>query len=242
MRFRVISDIHLEFYKNIEEVIRYIQWTDEDKDCVLLLAGDIGIPVTNTGSECPLFIEFLQEMKRRFIHVILITGNHEYYLCKRKHISMKDIDKMISTICENTGVFFLQMNSVTIEDVTIYGCALFTNLSPVHAYSMNDVKRIASRSVLNDVHQKHLKWLNEQTFTGKTIIMTHHVPMLLSNKHTGFYCDVLPQIQDQRNINYWVCGHTHDNINIDYQGTKLLSCCIGYPDELERQEPLYFDL
>jgi len=241
MKFRVLSDIHLEFYRTIEQVMSYIQWTDQDIESILILAGDIGYPLDKQRNPSSIFVDFLSEMKQRFREVILITGNHEYYIRKPLKLSMDKIDTKIREICDSLGVHFLQKDSVTIEDVTIYGCTMFTDLKLIHAKQMNDIKKVESFTNLNKIHRGHVEWLESQQFEGKTIVVTHHVPMLLENKHTGYYSDVLPKLDDGE-INYWICGHTHDNINIRHNNTTLLSCCIGYPEELEQQGPLYFCL
>ena len=46
VKFRIMSDLHLEFYTRVSQLERHIQWTDDDKNCHLILAGDIGNPLT----------------------------------------------------------------------------------------------------------------------------------------------------------------------------------------------------
>lgn len=237
-----MSDVHLEFYDSLEKVMDYITWTESDISSTLILAGDIGISITKTRKECELFVQFLEEMKRRFLNVILITGNHEYYLCKSLKLTMNKIDLHIRNICDRIGVIFLQQDVCVIDDIHIYGCTLFTKLNRVQAWEMNDVKRITSREKLNDVHQTHKEWLNSQRFEGKNIVVTHHVPMIMDNGHTGFYSNTLFDVQMKGPIDYWLCGHTHMNIDKDVGRTKLLSCCIGYPRESEKMEARYFEL
>lgn len=105
---------------------------------------------------------------------------------------------------------------------------------------MNDIVYISDRKTLNTKHSEHLEWLKSLTFCPRTIVMTHHVPT--AGNHSAFYANIIDEVKRRGNIDYWVCGHTHHNIDIMKDGTRVLSCCIGYPKELPRQRPLYFEL
>ena len=63
-----MSDLHLEFYN--DNVWKPIP-NDQDKDTVLLLAGDIGVGLSAKG--------WITEMCGRYKYVIYILGNHEFY-------------------------------------------------------------------------------------------------------------------------------------------------------------------
>ena len=70
MKFRVLSDLHLEFTDGMYD----LPVMEDEQDTVLLLAGDIGV-VRRTESYLP----FMEEMAERFLHVVSIAGNHEFY-------------------------------------------------------------------------------------------------------------------------------------------------------------------
>lgn len=243
MRFRYMSDLHLEFYNNLQKILRHIEWCDDDKDSYLLLAGDIGKIHNNKGEINKLFIELLKYLKDRFLDVIVITGNHEYYDCIHFNKSMSDVDSEYRILCRDLDIKFLQCDSIKIEDVTIHGCTLFTYVSLEDSYDMNDTHQIASREKIINVHETHKNWLKSLPIEGKTIIMTHHVPFRKSvTEHSGYYVDVINDIQTHGNINYWICGHTHNDINKTINNTKVLNCCIGYKGELKKKEVRFFEI
>lgn len=62
MRIQVISDIHLEFIKNILKI--------EPKTDYLFLAGDIGKLDLINSSQC---------LYRKFMDYVSKIGNHEFY-------------------------------------------------------------------------------------------------------------------------------------------------------------------
>jgi len=74
MLIREFSDLHQEFNPYIVEPM------SEDKDTILILAGDIHVGTTAT--------EFVRQMADSFAHVIYILGNHEFY--QNEMVSLPD--------------------------------------------------------------------------------------------------------------------------------------------------------
>lgn len=72
MKFQIASDLHLEFYKNIN-INDFFDISKIEEPTTLILAGDVGYP-THKNYEI-----FLSECSKIFKHIILIAGNHEYY-------------------------------------------------------------------------------------------------------------------------------------------------------------------
>ncbi len=73
--FQLISDLHLEMgsYFNLKAKAPY-----------LLLVGDIGYP------ESQIYKDFLKQYSKKFDKIFYISGNHEYYQCKKN--SKKSIE------------------------------------------------------------------------------------------------------------------------------------------------------
>lgn len=69
-KFKLVSDLHLEFYKEGDEVYRPPVEKD-DANTVLLLAGDIHV-----GTKA---LPWIEEMTKRYRHVVYVLGNHEFY-------------------------------------------------------------------------------------------------------------------------------------------------------------------
>ena len=97
-----MSDIHLEFLKNVSCLNSlsqkipslYSECKFDKKETVLVLAGDIGYPTTDK------YWKFIQDCSSQYYKVILIAGNHEYYNThSMKHYKFSTSDK-ISTIEE----------------------------------------------------------------------------------------------------------------------------------------------
>jgi predicted phosphodiesterase len=279
VKIRIMSDLHLEFYKHVSKLERHIQWTEDDKYSHLILAGDIGNPLTARKKKGPYnykpnghFVDLLKMFKSRFLSVTMISGNHEYYACQSHKRTMEEMDQILKTMADSVGVTFLQCNTVTIlpdkhneltKPIVIYGATLFTPVTEAHSREMNDIVYIGNRDSIVAKHEEHLAWLTSQTFSENcyNIVVTHHVP--LCGNHSGYYAGIIGPVRSAGGatdvfeplvvrfcgpIKYWVCGHTHTNIDQmvtldsanDLVGpTQVMSCCLGYPNERQIQSPVY---
>jgi predicted phosphodiesterase len=185
-----ISDIHLEFYKTLKSIPEIPVNAD-----ILVLAGDIGYPTM------PIFWDFLELQCRRFTHIILVAGNHEYYntntaISKGRILTMEEMDELIrSEIArrELANVHFLQCETIIIDDIQFVGATLWTDIPREKTVNvvetMSDYSRIfiqdektqtihtVSVEALNTLHRKHRQFLySQETRAGKTVFITHHLP------------------------------------------------------------------
>jgi predicted phosphodiesterase len=112
--FQLVSDIHLELYKDelTNSEIKNILIPSAKN---LLLCGDIGKPNTPKKSY-EIFIKYCSE---NFEHVFLITGNHEYYRSKindDKLLDIQEIDNLIANIvAQFPNVHFLNNSYYILE-------------------------------------------------------------------------------------------------------------------------------
>lgn len=213
VQFRLMSDLHLEFYPSALALYQHIEFTDRDADSYLILAGDIGYPVKYKKKlhPNPEYVDFLTRMRRHFRGVLLVSGNHEYYRCTDNGVTMEEIDQVIHDICDVTDVIYLQKNTVHIEHVVIHGCTMFSNVTATDSGKMHDCKYIAPREKLVATYNDHTHWLNqilcpqESTPTyqqshptyqqshprqkNKVLVITHHLPIVppLSTDHQSTY-------------------------------------------------------
>lgn len=135
-RIFVVSDIHLEMRKDTEDGevnIIPVTPTPENVKNYLALCGDIGNPFL------PNYKTFLERHSKLFNHILIVTGNHEYYSSNNKQRSMQQIDAEVAKIAsEFPNVTFLQEESVVIDDITFAGCTLWTAVDEGCQRTMND--------------------------------------------------------------------------------------------------------
>lgn len=144
MRIHYLSDLHLEFFKlpKVKEIIKKII----PKSPICVLAGDIGYPFQET------YEYFLIEMNKKFEHVFLIHGNHEYYqLQENSGRNMYDIvNKTKDIINKNNlnNVPFLNDNYYDVGNYKFIGGVLWSKITNPE-FAINDKYTIGNYSTEN---------------------------------------------------------------------------------------------
>lgn len=244
MKFKLLTDLHLEFYRKTIRtgvIKQYPEWTptptDEDKDTILLLAGDIDV-----GTKGKAWIE---DRCEQFQFVVYILGNHEFY--------GQDFDTVINDwtnmdMPEN----FKFLNDGVIHfgnEVRVIGGTLWTLVTdPFDMWNgrkaMSDyhvIKRNGENltvNATNNAHQLTALFIEAQLqrpWKGKTIVMTHHLPHPLcvadrfkTDSLTAYFMTDLDYIIENYDIDVWAHGHTHDNVDVTVHGTRILCNPMGY--------------
>ena len=135
-KLQYISDIHLEFRKNNIPIIEPI----EPGNTYLALCGDIGNPYL------PSYRKFMTVHSKKFVHILVVSGNHEYYTSKNKQRTINMIDMEIKTIVSGfDNITYLNMNGVIIGRTKFIGCTFWSDVSSILDEAeifMNDYKNI----------------------------------------------------------------------------------------------------
>lgn len=200
---------------------------------VLVLAGDIheGTAAVDLYADYP-------------ISVIYVHGNHE----PQGHRYPKLVSELEER-ANGTAVRFLQNEELVIDDVRFLGACLWTDyeLHPLQLESslelarrtVTDYRRIR-RSFDNQIfqpedarnHQRDtLLWLRERLdapFAGKTVVVTHHLPSILSIPQGHRVHELAPAYASSLEplvlrADLWVHGHVH--ASTDYQMGKCRVVC-----------------
>lgn len=137
MRIAVTSDIHLEF--------GHWEPINPDNADVLILSGDIlvaneiekalGDPHRILDSKGHAFMDFLVSCKQNYREVIYIMGNHEHY-----HGDYAVSSKILSKVCGDCGVHFLDKGHVKIGDITFIGGTLWTDMNKEDPHTLYAIK------------------------------------------------------------------------------------------------------
>ncbi len=187
MLFQIISDIHLEFdpsfsVKKLFNKNSIAKFTTESTtesttetttesipEINLIIAGDLGWPTD------PVYKKFLIETTKYYDNIFLITGNHEYYCCKKNNLLMPDVDQLIINIVneinsesdkinlENRGtIHFLNNQMIQHNGVWIVGSTLWTFVDDKYksfGRYMNDYNYIKNFTI-DDSNQLYLDSFN----------------------------------------------------------------------------------
>lgn len=248
MKIRMMSDIHYEMGAF------YIEEMPDDKNTVLVLAGDIGLL-----EKAYTYVDFITECCDQFKHVIFVYGNHEYYRGDWPYSHNKAVEHF--KYLEN--IHFGYEFTAVVDDVAFICSTLWTNFNNGDASSMQ-----AAKNSMNDFriirtgpkevpylrkfdpieaykfHDKTLKFMAEnithyQEEGKKIIVVTHHQPSLksINEKYIGtpdlngaYVSDLEPFILEHK-PSFWFAGHVHDSFNYFVGETNVIVNPTGYPME-----------
>lgn len=240
--FRLLSDLHAEFYPTTGELWARLDLpTEVPSEEILLLAGDIGWPVDVDGSMNPEFTTLLTAFRQRWRHVVLVPGNHEYY----PGLEIEQTEAVLQRIGAATDVHVLQKASLDLGSFRILGCTLWSEMSP-NAYGVLNDRFIKGNTYPEHIlrHHDHRTWLTRElaATTQPTIVLTHHLPTFelihpfyRSQDNTG-YATALDEliVASGKYVKLWACGHTHERAAVTLGGVPLHTNPLGYPGELRR--------
>lgn len=259
--FDLISDIHLDFYvdvrhpelkmrKRIKEFVNSILL--EEKQKVLIIAGDLG-----HYNHQNIFL--LEELKNFYEHIILVSGNHDYYLVsssvknKYKSDSMKRISEMRNNASKIENVHYLDGDIIEIDKVKYGGVgmwydfsygkfsfgksqeALFNKWKEV----MNDSQLIKGLDFFSDFKEADKeKEKLDLIIDDSDIVITHVGPEWSRIPHefkydvctSFYYFDGRPYF-DKIEDKVWVFGHAHYRNDYDMHGCRFINASLGYPSE-----------
>lgn len=233
MKLHVMSDLHLEF-SSFEPPA-----TDAD---LIVLAGDIG--KGDTG---------ISWARKAFPNkpIVYVFGNHEFYGARRREM----LQQLYAAGTRNNIQILDEDEWLAQQDyVRFLGCTLWTDFllfgEERKSLAMREGERCLSdfrviqeeenkpftpaRSV--ELYEKSLAWLKaklEEPFDGKTVVVTHHLPSMLSvverfknDMVAACFASQLDYLFGKMDL--WIHGHTHDNLDYEVNGTRILCNPRGY--------------
>ncbi|MCF6251563.1 MAG: metallophosphoesterase [Methylococcaceae bacterium] len=225
MRINYFSDVHLEFGPLIPP--------DNDAE-LIIAAGDIGI--FRQG------VDWLKTLKKP---VIYVAGNHEFYTHE-----YKETLKLLRDECAGSRIHFLENNVFNYKGIRFLGCSLWADLflegeekSAAIGKTLNDFRKIMyedqpfDQTVFTKLHHISKQWLEKQlaqSYSGKTIVVTHHAPTEWSwddstnSLKKMAYCNDLKYLFHEHEIDAWFHGHIHSPGDYRIAGARILSNPRGY--------------
>lgn len=264
MKIALCSDLHLEFAD--------VDLVNNEAADVLILSGDIMVaqdmhdhPELDSGTysnnhadlsrrqlTAKRFRDFLKRCSFQFPHVVYVAGNHEFY-----HGKYPDAYRYLKTECDKfPNVHFLEMDQITIDDVTFLGGTLWTDMNKQDPVTMHMIEKMMNdfRIIRNsereyarfsprDAVTRHMKTLRyikdvvELDVTKKYVVVGHHTPSPLSihEKYKndqvmngGYTSDLSEFILDHPQIKLWTHGHTHEQFDYLLGSTRVVANPRGY--------------
>jgi predicted phosphodiesterase len=252
MKIQLLSDLHNEFLRSSKKFPPH-QWSgtipETDAD-IIILAGDI-----DTGSNGAEWA--IMESERLCKPILYVLGNHEFYGHEYWGLKEKILNLCEGTqvFCLDSGVFML--DDIRFLGATLWtnykaDIRVPQDLAMLHVdktladhhrikiKSGDSIRRFEPENALS-IHLKELRWLKSQlaqSTDSKTIVITHHGPHAicqhpafpLNEISTAFHSN-LDDLIELSDIDSWVFGHTHANVDEVVFDTRIVSNQAGYPGE-----------
>ena len=261
MKFRIISDLHIDINAHYEDdnLLKF------DPDAFYLIAGDTSGSYTITSN----FIE------NHINQGVFILGNHEGYEADREthidtNLTKENIaDKLSRDFPLTSKVSFLENQYKEIgEDIIVVGCTLYTDFrlyedldydqtyAMNYAHSrMNDFRYVYTYGDTHETYRNvtpldYVRYFNtslnfiEETCNKfpdkKIIVVTHHAPSMRSIRGryvtdllSAAYASPLEDfIKAHDNIKLWTHGHIHNVPEYKFRNrAQVISCPFGYFNE-----------
>lgn len=242
MELKYYSDLHIEFPSNKAIVMEELA---SEKADMLVLAGDI-VPFIDMDNHD----DFFDMISKNFGKIYWVPGNHEYYYY--------DINEKGDIFSEQIRENVFLVNNITIieHDVKFIFSTLWSKILPENEItimnSLSDFRVIRNNgerftpNKFNELHTNCLKFISDELKKNdaeKTVVVTHHVPTFvnypkkyINSKINGAFTTELKDVIENSNINYWIFGHHHENVD-DFKigNTTMLTNQMGYVDYGEQK-------
>ena len=236
MKIQYASDQHLELSGNSRWIGKNPLEVAGD---ILLLAGD----VVYLGLESHIRHPFWDWCSDNFKQTLVVPGNHEYY-------GGYDVRKLGSSFSLEfrDNVKYVNNQVVSVDEVDIILSTLWAHIRIEDAFitehSINDFRRIICNgekltfSMFNQLHEESLLFLKQavkDSSTQKKVVVSHHLPshLLVEEQFRGSHLNGA-FVSEQGNwiaesdIDYWIYGHSHSNIDDAICSTKCVANQLGY--------------
>ncbi|MHA6643654.1 metallophosphoesterase [Mesorhizobium sp. A623] len=241
MRIWVFSDLHLE-YAQLHQPL------DIPEADVCVMAGDLMRAPANG-------VHWLGEHIARWMPVIFVAGNHEFYKGSIKE-SLEDGRAAAERFPD---VHFLENDFVVIDGVRFIGATLWTdyrieghqqlamhnarervNDHKLIALQRNPWKRFLPMEAVR-LHSESRLFIESALKADRdipTVVVTHHLPSMKSvaerfrgDALNAAFASDLDDLIEMQQPDLWVHGHTHDSADYRIGDTRVVCNPRGYDDE-----------
>lgn len=266
---RLASDLHLEFYlerirsgkilpSDLADII--ISSDIRDLNTHLVLAGDILLL-----KDIEIYLPFFNQLSVRFLNVIWIFGNHEWFKNKIKKERFVEIKSLLSVF---DNIHILENESIELEEYLFIGSTMWSDINHGNYLTSMDVvkasfdyKKISFKegnnySKLRPRHvsmmfKKAQEYIKSELLKYKTsdlikVVVTHHPPLReavpelyrLNPDWWSDFGDFSFDYLENNNLlpEFWLHGHIHASQIFKKGKTLILSNPYGYDDENEKDK------
>ena len=240
MKIQFVSDLHIDHWGY--GIPRPLPFGPEH------IVGDVLVVAGDVDEQIPSLVSYLNTLTEAGRPVFFVLGNHEYF----SETWMTYQTRLREVL--PPGVTLLDRNETIIDGVRFLGCTLWTNFGgsmrklrdcesgmPDYENIVKDDSwgMITGEDVLAR-HTEERAWLKtklSESFSGPTVVVTHHAPSVRSNHpglrgsriSTAFYSH-LENLIEKVQPDLWVHGHMHNSSDYRIGKTRVVCNPCGYSE------------
>ena len=245
MHASVVSDIHLEYYKNV--TLNNTEGSD-----LLILAGDIGCGISS------VLDLFIKDCCKKYNNVIYILGNHEFYgfditdVVNHWNEMSRDIENLHflnNSTCVIGGVKFIgsTLFSDTVNGLSITEELFINGLNRREISVFNDFNHIylnGRKITLNDYNVEYTKSIDfitreiNRPSDLKKVLITHYGTMMpsiedrfMGNPSRPLFVTDLSSLICNSDLDLVIHGHLHTPSDYEYFGKRVICHPYGYDQD-----------
>jgi len=245
MKIAYGSDFHFEFHDEQKMISIIDSWVFDIDTDLLVIAGDLDV----SAKRIMYAIKIINNTHD--IPILYVPGNHDYYGSSFYFENM-DFQKFG---LHDERYDLLINDCVKKDNITFCGCmgnidGSWEEITMWKHGALNDFHQISDFHDHVMYGKSEYKTLDENMSktVGKLIVVTHTMPSpaCVSERFKGDYLnpcfanDWSDLILNHRPM-IWICGHTHDEIDMWIDNTKVVANPYGYPHENLKWEWKYIN-
>ena len=232
MLAHILSDIHLEHYRDADAAIAYLERIRPvEIGDVLILAGDIW------SLNRKATYRYLDAFRKWAIEIVYVPGNHEYYDTNPIFQGNDCLRRL-----QNEGLRVLGPdfhNSFTYQDVKFVGTtAWYPDNKTVRKYLPNWSDCSYTKGFIKwwEAHQLAERKLLWQEVEKDCVVVTHLLPtwscidpIFAKDMYNCLYVSDLEDLLIEKEPKLWIHGHSHEKLDTQIYNTRCIRNPIGYP-------------
>lgn len=228
MKVQILSDLHLEFYKQPRDFIKSL-FVEAP---TLILAGDIGSLIP---AKAQWMAARIKDFCAKWEQIYYVPGNHEFYgtslsegLANLKRLQTKQFKYLGGARATRLG---------GPKGPRIWGDTMwFPDVGRIN-YPVNDFFQI--RGFKNEYDAAHKGFVEKLNRIRPDIVVTHHLPSFKSvsgryvdNSANWCYVANMEEYIVKHKPMAWFHGHSHDPSRVKVGETDIISNPRGYPHQM----------
>jgi predicted phosphodiesterase len=245
VRVFTVSDIHIDYDENRRWLHNLSQ--SDYQDDVLILAGDITDVVL-------LFIEGFEALKRRFLEVLYVPGNHDLWVHRNGGNNSLDHFFLIRKIADDYGIRMEPVHFDSLSIVPLFGWYDYSFGRPSKAILNAWVDYVACRWPLAfdelaiteyfvTLNEAHLNADNQTVisfshFLPRIDLMPATIPADKRILYPVLGTTLLEQQLRQLKSDTHIYGHSHVNRYLAKDDVLYINNAFGYPHESRARKEL----